>query len=211
MQSETILSEKGMRRIFEGELIEVRTGAGAVHHLRALGFHFEDESVLTARGHRIDEYSRTTPDSRGVYRAGVILEGKQRRGGGGQCFFPYNWRRSQVMEAIAEAYASREAVNWTEQGRFYKGQTARGMRIVMELDEEGRVLNAFPLRAKTNKAREALYRIDRGLQKKSRYVCGRCQNMKRFCCPFGHGGPGRKKSLWSRIKKLAKVIRQGLK
>jgi hypothetical protein len=212
MHTETSISEKGVQRIFEGELLEVRTRGGTLHHLRGVGYHLEDEAVMSARGHVINELSRTTPDSRGVYRAEVIIEGKQKRGGGGQgqAFFPYNWRRSQVLEAIAEAHANRQPHNVGEQGRFFKGRTARGMQIVMELDEAGRVVNAFPLRAKVNPRREALYKIDRGLQRKGKYVCGKCHSLKYLCCPFGHGDPKRR-GIIARLKKLAQCLRSKLR
>jgi hypothetical protein len=74
-----------------------------------------------------------------------------------------------------------------EQGNFFEGHTSEGMRIIMELDAAGLVIDAFPLRAKVNQKKEALHRIKQGTQTRSRYVCGECQSVKVLVCPNGHG------------------------
>src|ERR1700742_3020257 len=179
------ISEVGMLRIFEGVKIPQQPNrSGEANHYLARGFHLEDPAIMAAHGHIVDEHIRTSPDSRGVYRVRVLMFGAIRRHGEG--FFPRGWTREQVIAAIGQAYINRQPFQWGAFKRGFKGVTETGMRIVMELDESGLVLDAFPLRAKINPRTEALWRIEHGLQKRSRHVCQQCGRLKVLHCPAEH-------------------------
>ncbi|MGB8511136.1 MAG: EndoU domain-containing protein [Pyrinomonadaceae bacterium] len=197
---EQIISEQGRVRIFEGQAIPQNMRDGVVHHYMMRGFHLEDPAVVAARGHIIYEDTRTSPDSRGIYRATVLMYGRKRRDG--SAFFPRDWTREQVARAIAQAYANREPYKWGEFVNCYRGTTETGMRIVMELDRDGLVLDAFPRRAKLHQGREALWRIERGYQKRSRYVCAKCRSIKTLCCPHGHNAPAKRRVLINSIRRV---------
>lgn len=182
MYEGNIFTDRGERRIFEGELVEVRGGRARVR-----GFHLEDAAVMLARGIVVDEPTRTAPDSRGVYLAQVAMQGARRRPAYSG-FFPRRWTREQVRAAIAEAYAVRRPRGWVDAGNFFEGKTRGGMSVVMELDESGLVLDAFPLRAKNpnNRKRDAQFRVKRGIRKEHHLVCAECHRTKVLLCPRGH-------------------------
>jgi len=181
MYEGSIITERGERRIFEGEVL----GAG---RSRVRGFHLEDEAVMVARGIVVVERSRSASDSRGVYRVQVAMQGNMRNGSY-DVMFPRGWTRDQVRQAIAEAHATREAA---PRGGLYKGRTRSGMVIRMELDESGGVVDAWPVRAGkglSNRRRDARFRVERGAIKKHREVCGQCHALKVPVCPNGHHTP----------------------
>jgi hypothetical protein len=182
-----IFSSDGLRRIFEGELEENRKRTGEVEHYRARGFRLENAATMIARGIVIDETSRTSPDGRGVYRAGFTLKGFLRCPPSASGFFPVQWTREQVVSAIGEAYETRKLI--VAHQRIYQGRTREGMKIQLWLDETDKVLDAMPLRAKVNRRREAQWKMKRGLISKSSHVCGECQSLKVYVCPKGHRLP----------------------
>ena len=187
MTEGNIFTEKGERRIFEGELVEARAG-----HSRVRGFHLQDPATMQARGIVVDELTRNAADSRVVYLVSVMKQGAKRKAAYNG-MFPVGWTRDQVKAAIAEAYAARSprSVGWVDPGGFYKGRTRTGMLIMLELDEGGRVIDAFPVRAKNpnNRRRDARYRVERGVVKNHREVCGQCHALKVRVCPNGHNTP----------------------
>jgi Bacterial EndoU nuclease len=188
MQEGCVITEQGERRIFEGELVEVRSG-----RWRMRGFHLEDKALMAARGIVADEPTRTAADSRGVYKVTVSIQGAKRKEAYGG-MFPIDWSREDVRAAIGEAWAARSprAQGWVDPGGFFKGRTQSGMLIMMELDGVGRVLDAFPIRAgsgRSNRRRDALYRVGRGVIPKHHEVCGRCHELKVWACPNGHNAP----------------------
>jgi hypothetical protein len=182
MYEGSIFTEKGMARIFEGELVEVRGGRARVR-----GFHLEDAGVMQSRSIEIVELTRTASDSRGVYAAQITMQGARRRPAYGG-FFPRGWSRERVLEAVTEAYETRRPCGWVDAGNFFEGRTRAGMRILMELDEGGLVLDAFPVRAKNpnNRKRDARLRVAHGITKHHPLVCGRCHSLRVSVCPRGH-------------------------
>jgi hypothetical protein len=188
-----------MRRIFEGELIEVKTRAGVVNHTQARGFHFENTEAM-ARGNSILEHTRSSPDGRGIYRAARIIQGAEWTQHERVSFFPQGWTRKQIVEAVTEAYMNRVPYVYRGQSNFYKGVSTEGMRIVLELDEAGLVLDAFPIRAAINKGKEAVFRVQSGQLKKSKLVCKKCMVVRVQVCPNGHDEHV-KKSLLVRMKR----------
>lgn len=206
MTEGNILTEKGERRVFEGELVDVSGGRARVR-----GYHLEDPADMQARGIVVDELTRTAPDSRGVYLVSVMMQGAKRRPAYNG-MFPVGWTRGQVRAAISEAYETRRPRGWVDGGRFVEGRTRSGMLIVMELDEGGEVVDAFPMRAKNrnNKKRDARFRVERGIISKSRLVCGRCHASKTMVCPNGHNTPFEALRWYYRLRYLLGRIVRGL-
>lgn len=200
---ESVIATEGERRIFEGVLVQVRGGRARVR-----GFHLEDPAVMQEKGIEVIEATRTAADSRGVYLAQVELAGAARNPAYGG-FFPVNWSRDEVRAAIAEAYSTRRPVGWVDAGNFYKGRTRAGMRIVMELDDDGQVIDAFPLRAGSsisNRKRDALFRVKRGTKQRDRLVCGECYSLKVLVCPNGHNSPLGRRGVVGRVVDLVRRI-----
>ncbi len=179
---ESIFSEKGLERIFEGEMVAHRKRDGTVNHYAFRGFHLEEAATMAKRCILMDEKTRTSPDSRGVYRARFTYWGKRRTG----TFFPAGWTKTQVCSAIAEAYENRERFATGEAGSFYTGKTREGIGIILQLDDDDLVLDAIPQRAKVNRNTEAKFQIERGTIKSNRRVCKRCGAVKVRVCPTGH-------------------------
>lgn len=187
LEGTNILSPEGMERIFAGVVLEHKTKGGEVVNRYLRGFRLEDAAAMAARGIVIDEQGRTSPDSRGVYKARVTMQGVARRDASKSGFFPSHWTRAQVVSAIAEAYETRKDRRWGDAGKFCEGRTREGMKIVLELDGAGLVVDAMPIRAKVNTRTEARWKLKEGRIKSSRHVCGECKRMKVYVCPAGHG------------------------
>lgn len=131
------------------ELIETENfKQGALEHILegelnrkgdAVGFHYE--GLPTAKGSVI-EGTRTNPDKYGVYEAEVEVEGKKKRGNQGiSSFFPLHWTAQDVVDAINEAYETKQFVT----GNTYEGLTEEGVTIHMYLDQNDKIISAFPV------------------------------------------------------------------
>ncbi len=195
-----IISPRGLTRIFEGMLIDALTREGKLHHRRMIGFRHVSREVVASKGYSVKTDIESCPDNRGVWSAKWILEtGRSKR----QDFFPAEWTREQVMRAIAEAYATREPTKWQMEGSFYLGRTFAGMKIILELDEGGQVIDAIPRRSTTNYERRARWRIENGFSKRSKYFCRVCGELKRGH-PLGH--PTRLGRLYWHVRRYARRL-----
>ncbi len=133
MQSEPIFSKGFMRHVFHGS--------------KAGGFHYEGAGMRAQFGVCVIEETRGHLSGKGIYKADVLIRGGQKKRA--SHFFPRSWTRVQVLEAIKEAYATRRhqragdlwACGWSESYQ---------MKILMCLDDEGRICTAFPLRGTLN-------------------------------------------------------------
>ncbi|QRG65229.1 RHS repeat-associated core domain-containing protein [Brevibacillus choshinensis] len=102
------------------------------------GFHWLPGSTGAAR---IVQGTKSTPNQFGVYTAQVEFNGVLKSGNGGySTFFPDNWSKDQVINAINEAYSNKAFLN----GNTYEGVTQAGMKIGMYLDNAGKIISAFP-------------------------------------------------------------------
>lgn len=120
-----------LEHIFEGELN--RKGD-------AVGFHYE--GLSTAKGTVIED-TRTNPDKYGVYEAEVEVAGVKKRGNRGiSSFFPIDWTAQDVVDAINEAYETKEFIT----GNTYEGLTEEGIVVHMYLDSKNLIISAFPVR-----------------------------------------------------------------
>jgi hypothetical protein len=181
-----VISERGRKRIFEGELLPVLARDGTANHYRVMGRHYEDAGAVETRGGAVLKDAQSYPDRRGVYRAQVFLEGARK--GRRQSFFPLAWSREDVEQAIEQAWATKTPRQWGEPGNFYEGRW-RGVKIVLEVGADGLVLDAIPIKSPTNPTKKMEWAIANGFLKKTpRNTCAVCGRVKakRRVCPDGH-------------------------
>ncbi len=205
MQREDVFAEGAIERIFEGDIVPNVRRNGEIEHIRIRGFHYEDADVMLARGIEIIEESRTAPDTRGVYKAVIMVRGHRRRAAQ-YGFFPRRLSRDEVLQTIVEAYEHRAIVTAGNQ-ELYKGEGC-GLNIYMQLDDAGRVTDAWPRRARYSRTQRAIWIYAR-TGKRSKLLCHICLQPKVLCCVrHGHLPPRRK--FYSRIKYHARRVWFGL-
>ncbi|MFE1631340.1 EndoU domain-containing protein [Brevibacillus reuszeri] len=89
--------------------------------------------------------TKTTANQFGVYEAQVTFNGVLKSGNGGvSTFFPVNWTKDQVINAINEAYSNR--IFQAGSINTYIGQSKAGMSIGMYLDNANKIISAFPIK-----------------------------------------------------------------
>jgi len=106
---------------------------------QAVGFHYE--GLASSKG-EIVKGTATPPDENGVYEAEVMVEEVEKQSNHGtSTFYPKEWHAQDVVDAINEAYDSKEYI----QGNTYAGMTEEGIVIQMYLDDENKIISAFPV------------------------------------------------------------------
>lgn len=119
-----------LKHILEGELN---------YKGQAVGFHYNQ--LETKKG-EIIEGTRTKPDENGVYEAKVIVSDVEKTSNNGKStFFSDNWDTQEVVDAINEAYDNRVHIN----GNTFEGLTNEGIVIRMYLDDQNKIISAFPV------------------------------------------------------------------
>lgn len=119
-----------LEHILEGELN--RNG-------QAVGFHYD--RLPTKKG-EIVTGTETERNELGVYEAEVIVSNVEKTSNGGKSsFFPDEWDTQEVVNAISEAYEEKEFIS----GNTYEGLTSDGMIIRMYLDNQDKIISAFPI------------------------------------------------------------------
>ncbi len=119
-----------LEHILEGELN--RKG-------KAVGYHYDH---LPSKKGKITEGTKTKPNQEGVYEAEVSVEGVNKESNNGQSsFFPDDWDTQDVVDAINEVYDHRTFIS----GNTYEGLTSEGVLIRMYIDEQERIISAFPV------------------------------------------------------------------
>ncbi|MFD6209579.1 T7SS effector LXG polymorphic toxin [Peribacillus sp. NPDC060253] len=113
-----------MRHVYHGEIN--RRG-------KAVGYHHE-----SMMGGKIVPGTEEAPDINGVYRAKVEINGVMKIAK--STFFPKDWDRVKVNNAINEAFE-----NKIKDGNRYVGRTSSGIDIGMYLNRDGTIATAFPL------------------------------------------------------------------
>lgn len=171
-----LISPRGLTRIFQGEISAQLTRKGKTHHYRMIGFRHVSDEVMHREGYSLKVDAMSCPDNQGVFVATWVLRnGRKLR----QPFFPREWSRGELLTAIAEAYETREPVQWETPGKFFQGRTRAGLRIVLELDDDDFVVDAVPRTSRTNFERLARWRVEHGFAKHKRYFCQTCGKLKR--------------------------------
>ena len=103
----------------------------------ASGYH--SEAYPEALGEVIGG-TRSKPDADGVYEAKVRVDGIDKAGNRGySTFFPVDMTVEQVVQAIREAYETRNPVT----GNTWRGEGG-DLSILMYLDDKDRIISAFP-------------------------------------------------------------------
>jgi hypothetical protein len=201
-----IISEQGWQRVFQGEVIAHRKHDGSIHQHEVKPFRFWND----AQAQDVVDSTRP-PDKFGVLEGRACIEGRKatRRSN----FFPRSWSSSQVLAAISEAYQSRKETptGFGKNGKvLYEGRCAAGFRIVLELDEQGRVIDAYPIISKATKQERVLFHIEHRGGRRTRYICVRCERVKehRWVCPVGHDSPQpkRRRTIVSRLYHQARRV-----
>ena len=119
-----------LKHILEGEIN--RKG-------KAVGFHYNQ--LETKKG-EIIEGSQTKPNENGVYEAKVKVEDVNKTSNNGKStFFSDDWDTQDAVDAINEAYENRTHIN----GNTYEGLTNEGIIIRMYLDNQDKIISAFPV------------------------------------------------------------------
>lgn len=121
---------------------------GALEHIlegelnkngQAVGYHYDQ--LPTKKGDIVDG-TETKPNKYGVYEAEVIVNDvKKTSNNGKSTFFPDDWDSQDVVDAINEAYQSKTFIN----GNTFEGLSEDGITIRMYLDDEERIISAFPI------------------------------------------------------------------
>jgi hypothetical protein len=123
------LSDKVRTHIFEGD---VSIG-------KSRGWHYE-RTGNAAQGTYVIESTRSVPDRNGVYEANVMIQGIKK--GPRSSFFPRDWTQDEVVMAVQEAYQTRQPT--PKPGR-YRGRTATGIDIELDIDPRGQIQTAYPI------------------------------------------------------------------
>jgi len=124
IDKDNIFSNGSFNHVFHGEINKKR---------KAVGYHHE-----SMMGGKIVEVT-DPPNKYGVYRAIVEIEGKNKKVP--STFFPDDWNRVQVTNAIKQAYSNRKVLK----DNLYEGILPNGMKIQMRLDPEGKIKTAYPI------------------------------------------------------------------
>ena len=107
---------------------------------KASGYHYD--GIEDSPG-EIAEGTRSDPDRYGVYTARVKVNGIGKAGNRGySTFYPDSYTPQQVIDAVNEAYENRILLS----GSLYAGLSEEGIEIDMALDENEKIITAYPVK-----------------------------------------------------------------
>jgi uncharacterized protein YukE len=101
---------------------------------KAVGYHHE-----SMMGGKLVPGTITKPDKNGIYKAKVEVEGERKLAK--SSFFPKDWNRVQVLEAINEAFDNKKHIKDNK----FLGKTSSGIKIEMYLNKDGSISTAYPI------------------------------------------------------------------
>ncbi len=105
----------------------------------ATGYHYDG---ITDSAGRIIEGSKSQADENGIYEGRVEVNGIKKSGNGGySTFFPESMTPQDVIDAVNEAYESRQQTG----DSLYAGLTDEGIEIDMALTDDGKIITAYPI------------------------------------------------------------------
>jgi|SRR5690625_3602841 len=121
---------------------------GALEHIlegelnyrgQAVGFHYD--RLPTKKGEIIDN-TKSKSNEHGIYEAKVIVSNVEKTSNRGMStFFPDEWDTQDVIDAINEAYETKTYIS----GNTFEGLTTEGIVIRMYLDDDEKIISAFPI------------------------------------------------------------------
>lgn len=133
----TMQSEK---HIFEGEII-VKDGIEVVegYHYRGKDNQGDEETKIVGR---------SKPAGKGTYKSEpILIKGVEKKRG--STFFPDDWSKEQVIQAILEAY--KDAPIKPDTPNVLVGISKNGLKIKIILNPDGTILTAYPFQNKEEK------------------------------------------------------------
>jgi hypothetical protein len=108
----------------------------------ASGYHYE--GITDSKG-KVIEGSRSKEDSHGVYTGKVQVDGYDKSGNSGtSTFYPKSFSPQDVVDCINEAYANLKKVSGSD--NTYRGKSKSGITVEMYLDDNKKIISAFPLK-----------------------------------------------------------------
>ncbi|PHA85118.1 hypothetical protein COE78_22105 [Bacillus pseudomycoides] len=119
------LNNKAAEHLFHGNFNR-RGEPGGYHHESMMG------------GGKVKPGSESPPNRFGVYSAEIEVNAVLKESP--STFFPKHWDRTQVMEAIHEAYSNKRRIS----GKLYSGKTSEGMEIRFVLIND-KIITVYPM------------------------------------------------------------------
>lgn len=105
----------------------------------ATGYHYDG---ITDSPGKIIEGTKGSEDENGVYIAQIEVDGIAKISNRGRSsFYPENMTPQDVVDAINEAYDTRQEIDEDK----YEGETSRGFLIQMYINDNGKITTAFPI------------------------------------------------------------------
>ena len=101
-----------------------------------MGYHY---GKIDGVAGKIIPGTKSAPNKFGVYKARVEVNGIVKRAD--STFFPDDMNCQEVVDSIVEAYGNRMYQKLNE----YSGYSSNGMKIGMYLDENDKIISAFPI------------------------------------------------------------------
>jgi hypothetical protein len=144
----SIFTLESLLHIFYGRLYDKREAHQAKPLTYASGIHHVNGNVVAAKYVRVVEGSCSKPDQHGVLKSYVELKRA------GLCrvkatqLFPREWSRQQVLEAIRDVYMTRPLHH---PGRTWRGRSSTGIYIFMRLDQDDKIVTAWPRKERRKK------------------------------------------------------------
>lgn len=171
MQQETeIFASEGLSNIFNGNLVQ-NNAANSSQQYKVIGYRLQ--SVYREN---INVIAKSLETPEGIYQGTTFLNGVRRKGCNADgLFFPKDWTRENVIDAISEAYQNKILKNADKQ--IFKGETSSGMKIDLWLDENEKVTDAMPFREHLPKKRKKRSKVKH---------CKQCGQPKHYICQTHH-------------------------
>lgn len=130
LQNTEAFKPGSLEHILEGELNQKGN---------AVGFHYD--GLPTQKG-KVVSGTETEPNEHGVYEAKVEVSDVAKTSNRGKSsFFPKEWDSQDVVDAINEAYENSTLIT----GNTYEGLSDEGQVIRMYLDNNEKIISAFPV------------------------------------------------------------------
>lgn len=130
LENTDIFIDSAIEHIFEGNVSRGKAG----------GYHYE---CIKDTAGKVIEGTEVSLNDLGVYKAQVEVDGIPKKSNKGySTFFPKDMDPQEVVDAINEAYNDRVFIEGTS--NTYRGTTENGLEIEMYLNENDKIISAFP-------------------------------------------------------------------